>query len=233
MRRFLPFAALIGVALVLGCQDVGTGPDGLVPQFGKPDANGNHDHGGDDGGDGDNPGSPFYEYTFAGDITTEPATPGAKGEGRLDVYLHSCCIDPNVVDLEELDLSRLLMDVPDAKMCFGGGPFPGLRGIHWLSTNNQVVNEVEARFLFDAKDKDDNPIRYRLTLDGNAVTTANAAAGDGIFPPEVGETMRVTFTTFSIGPQRNKEKNACSDADVITTTSVQITGTLVDPHPER
>ena len=36
MRRFLPFAALIGVALVLGCQDVGTGPDGLVPQFDKP-----------------------------------------------------------------------------------------------------------------------------------------------------------------------------------------------------
>ncbi len=33
MRRFLPFAALLGVALVLGCQDVGTGPDGLVPQF--------------------------------------------------------------------------------------------------------------------------------------------------------------------------------------------------------
>ena len=43
MRRFLPFAALLGVALVLGCQDVGTGPDGLVPQFkrggnGKPGA---------------------------------------------------------------------------------------------------------------------------------------------------------------------------------------------------
>ena len=35
MRRFLPFAALVGVALVLGCQDVGTGPDGLVPQFDK------------------------------------------------------------------------------------------------------------------------------------------------------------------------------------------------------
>ena len=35
MRRFFPFAALLGVALVLGCQDVGTGPDGLVPQFKK------------------------------------------------------------------------------------------------------------------------------------------------------------------------------------------------------
>ena len=34
MRRFLPFAALLGVALVLGCQDLGSvGPDG--PQFDK------------------------------------------------------------------------------------------------------------------------------------------------------------------------------------------------------
>ena len=115
-----------------------------------------------------------------------------------------------MVDLEELDLSKLLMNVPDAKMCFGGGPFPGLRGIHWLSTNNQVVNEVEARFLFKAFDKGGNEIRYYLTLDGNAVTTTPSAAGDGIFPPEVGETMTVTFTTFSIGAQRNKEKNACS-----------------------
>ena len=37
MRRFLPFAALLGVALVLSCQEQGpVGPDGLVPQFAKP-----------------------------------------------------------------------------------------------------------------------------------------------------------------------------------------------------
>ena len=38
MRRFLPFAALLGVAFVLGCQDVGTGvvaSDGSGPQFAK------------------------------------------------------------------------------------------------------------------------------------------------------------------------------------------------------
>ena len=38
MRRFLPFAALLGVALVLGCQDLGSGPVepyGLEPQFAK------------------------------------------------------------------------------------------------------------------------------------------------------------------------------------------------------
>ena len=38
MRRFFPFAALLGVAFVLGCQDVGTGvvaSDGPGPQFAK------------------------------------------------------------------------------------------------------------------------------------------------------------------------------------------------------
>ena len=38
MRRFFPFAALLGVAFVLGCQDLGTGPVepyGLGPQFAK------------------------------------------------------------------------------------------------------------------------------------------------------------------------------------------------------
>ena len=36
MRRFLPLAALLGVALVLGCQDLApVGPDGLVPQFAR------------------------------------------------------------------------------------------------------------------------------------------------------------------------------------------------------
>ncbi len=41
MRRFVPLAALLGVAFVLGCQDVGTGmvaSDGPGPQFAKPGA---------------------------------------------------------------------------------------------------------------------------------------------------------------------------------------------------
>ena len=88
------------------------------------------------------------------------------------------------------------------------------------------MNEVEARFLFDALDKNDNQIGYRLTLDGTVTETTDV--GDGIFPPEFGETMTVTFTTFSIRASRNKEKNACSDAGG-TTTSVLLLGTLEDP----
>ena len=50
MRRFLPFAALLGMAFVLGCQDVGTGvvaSDGSGPQFGGVKHPGPHNEGGD------------------------------------------------------------------------------------------------------------------------------------------------------------------------------------------
>ncbi len=221
--------ALLSTVFLLGCQEQGSepvGPEG--PQFSHKTSH--NPGGGDDGGD--NPGSPFYEYTFAGDITTDPTTPGANSNTSTqdDVYLHSCCIDPKVVDLEELDLTKLLVNVQDADDCFGTGPFPGLKGIVWLSTNNQVVNEVEARFLFDAKDKDGiDSLRYYLTLDGTV--TDSTDFDDGIFPPEVGETMTVTFTTFSIGAQRNKEKNACSHTGSppgTTPTSVLLLGRVDD-----
>ena len=75
MRRFLPFAALFGVALVFGCQDLApVGPDGLEPQFGKPDTNGDHDHGGDDGKES-------ATVTLAGGMTTT----GLELVGRNDV----------------------------------------------------------------------------------------------------------------------------------------------------
>ena len=61
MRRFLPFAALIGVALVLGCQDVGTGPVGPDrPQFDKPTPN--HDHGDD--------GDLLFDVTLTGNVSS-------------------------------------------------------------------------------------------------------------------------------------------------------------------
>ncbi len=85
MRSFLPFAALLGVALVLGCQDVGTGvvaSEGLVPQFhhGK----GHDDRGGGGGGgitnfvaaitntDHDHP--PFTAFPASSTVTTLGAT---------------------------------------------------------------------------------------------------------------------------------------------------------------
>ena len=55
MRRFFPFAALLGVAFVLGCQDVGTGvvaSDGAGPQFAKGGEPGKPGGGGGSGGGG-------------------------------------------------------------------------------------------------------------------------------------------------------------------------------------
>ena len=69
MRRFFPFAALLGVALVLGCQDLGTGPDGLVPQFTHKDG---AEHGkgkGGGGGGGGKPSVPIVNVTVAGGVT--------------------------------------------------------------------------------------------------------------------------------------------------------------------
>ena len=90
MRRFLPFAALLGVALVLGCQDVGTGPDGLVPQFKKdkgcPDS-GHPSCGKDDKVTED----AAYTVTNSGDITTNPSSimngtaAGPKGGTSIDI----------------------------------------------------------------------------------------------------------------------------------------------------
>ena len=62
MRSFLPFAALLGVALLLGCQDLGSGPvgpDGLVPQF----THKNSEHG-NRGGKDDDDGTTIFEVTF-------------------------------------------------------------------------------------------------------------------------------------------------------------------------
>ena len=99
----------------------------------------------------------------------------------------------------------------------------------------QGVKDVIARFLFDAFDKGGREIRYRLLLDGIAdPTVANGDLDDGIFPPEVDENTTVTFSTFSIGAQRNKEKNACSGAGDLSQlpgffTTTEILGVDVDP----
>ena len=175
MRRFLPFAALLGVALVLGCQDLGSvGPDGLEPQFAKPGACEPPDDpphpscGGDEDG-GDNLGSPVYTYTFfgpddpddpsgeippPGDIMTDPRTaigaPGGNNQG--DVGLQGCC--GHSADEELILTNNLLVDPVGggASTCFGGSENLTLvTFLGGLNPDKKNMNEVEARFLFDAK----------------------------------------------------------------------------------
>ena len=59
--------ALLSAVFILGCQDLGSGPvgpEGVVPQFNKPNKNGDHNHGADDGG------GPTYNISMIdGDIS--------------------------------------------------------------------------------------------------------------------------------------------------------------------
>ncbi len=87
MRRFLSFAALLGVALVLGCQDLGSGPvgpDGLEPQFAKKDCTAEPTHPGckDDDGGGEG-GDPSYTVTHdVSFLTTDPIRDGRPSLGK-------------------------------------------------------------------------------------------------------------------------------------------------------
>ena len=107
MRRFLPFAALLGVAILLGCQDIGTGPDGLVPQFNKPSSiseidcialgkvfeNG-HCHGGGGGDPVVDPGTLFNSpgFTCGGGATSTGGTSFGTvnfNQPRDDSHMHA------------------------------------------------------------------------------------------------------------------------------------------------
>ena len=78
MRRFLPFAALLGVALVLGCQDVGTGPEGLVPQF-------SHKPGHIKGGDGGKVLVPLVNVTVTGGMESVDETTGIVNTQQMEL----------------------------------------------------------------------------------------------------------------------------------------------------
>ncbi len=85
MRRFLPFAALLGVALVLGCQDMApVGPDGLVPQFAK-------------GGNKNKDDRPTYFITVDGDIRSPEALTRAVRTPELLI------VDEVLMDLSFFD----------------------------------------------------------------------------------------------------------------------------------
>jgi hypothetical protein len=117
MRRFLPFAALIGVALVLGCQDVGTGPDGLVPQFDKKGtgdcANGKpiHCHGGDDDSSGGT-GRALADVTITGGMVTDQSQEVNLEENNNTLKFNASAFGIAVINLE-IDLAKTLEETPD------------------------------------------------------------------------------------------------------------------------
>ena len=71
MRSSLPFAALLGVALLLGCQDVGpVGPDGLEPQFSHRPGSCKGHHKDDPNCDGGGGGGGGQNFVFVDVIVT-------------------------------------------------------------------------------------------------------------------------------------------------------------------
>ena len=241
MRRFFAFAALLGVALVLGCQDVGTGPAGSDgPQFHvdldkHPEG---HGGGGDgDGGGGDNPGSPFYEYTFTkGPLTMDLVPAGARptvgnsqaGEIVLRAHFHD--------EMEKLNLSAALVDQFGARTCFGGVGGVGGDDVQFVTFSGVLrptkknKNDVKARFFLGSKNLDGDSIVYLLDLEGDG-ENATGGAGD-LFPPEDGETMTVTFDHAFLFAQSPGEKNACTgEYSVEGFSSVEVTGRLTELLP--
>ena len=187
--------ALLSAVFILGCQDQApVGPDGLVPQFDQksndpfcPDGvtsrdNKGHCHGDDGDTGGDDPGSPFYQYTFTSSvITTDPSTAiGVRGSPSGNNVSLSCGVEGCADELLELSKDLLLDNIDtDRQECFGDEPFTTQL---WNGHVSPIKggNGLFANFLFEADDKGGKKIPYRLRLFSSAV--------DGIFPPEVGET---------------------------------------------
>ena len=232
--------ALLSAVFILGCQDLApVGPDGLVPQFGKvkncdpPDPHPSCE-GDDSGSGGDNPGSPFYAYTFTnGPLTMDLEPAGARPTvgnsqqgGWVVLRAH---FDP---EIEKLKLSGDLVDLLDARQCFGGMVDDDVEVVFLqfsgdLRPTKKNKNNVKARFLFGSVNSFGDSIVYLLDLEGDGLRgDGENATGDkegDLFPPEVDQTMTVAFDHAFLFAQSNGEKNACTgDGDVVS--SVIITG---------
>ena len=227
--------ALLSVAFLLGCQEQGSdpvGPEGLGPEFhhGK----GSHADGGGGASSGDNPGASIYEYTFTGDITTDPSPAGARNtagnnnDGTL--VLHGCCgggDGDGPLDSETLILSSDFLanfgTSSEVAACFGG-IFPLENFLGTLRPEKKNMNNVEAIFHFKAWDGDKNEADYILRLDGIVNPT-----GEEIFPPEDEKSTLVTFSLarMTVGQGTNRVNSLCI-GDVKTNFSVLVTGRLTD-----
>ena len=153
MRSFLPFAALLGVALLLGCQDVGTGPDGLVPQFDKPVPGSSHEHGG--GGDDD---QGTFAVTFSQDVIGDGVLLGPHGGKNGLQQEHNVPVD--------LPLSLSFQDkvIGNGATCFGTQDIASGMQVSQVTPSN--TEDAVIRFFFDAKGTDGTDVNYGLTVLG-------------------------------------------------------------------
>ena len=219
MRSFLPFSALLGVALVLGCQDLGTGPvepDGLVPQFAKKNCKGT-DHpppcGKDDGDPPPPPADATFKATFTLDVTGM-ASPlfGPQGGKKL---LSGGGVGQPLISLAFnafLQAANGYSGGEGAK-CFPAGDYGGILGIFQKTPGS---NEAIIHYNFTGKDKvnGDTDIVYALLLRGNLDPAK--------WVPATTEDMAtITGGTFEIAPEHGPGAISCKGTgNVVFTVEV-------------
>ncbi len=196
MRRFLPFAALLGVALLLGCQDVGTGvvaSDGPGPQFAKKNCKGT-DHpppcGKDDGDPPPPPEDAAYTVTHpigdlvVGEIDDAAHNGGKKGKsvgyGNVHNFESITFSDAFIAALKSENL--ISFDDDQIQNCFGAGSFDHLGSFRQGKENKATGTYFIKAFGPDGKTE----IAYSLEVFG----TFDA---DGAFAPGSGEATELEW----------------------------------------
>ena len=211
MRRFLPFATLLGVAFLLGCQDPGSGPVGLEPpQFDKSGSvcAGHCPHNDDDD-------QTKFKVTLQADCATGACDvtgegfllgPDGKKEGlqqehNVDVFL-------NLSSFFQGDVTG------NGTACFGTGqPFSAGMQISQEKPGDPPGN-ANIQFFFKAEGTDNSPVNYVLQL------------LDGVLPgnwPAVGGASTITGGKFNIGQSNGPgRKVACTATDVALLFSIKV-----------
>ena len=212
MRPFLPFAAVLTAAFLLGCQDPGSEPvgpesvgpqfaEGGVPQFAKKNCK-DTNHPPPCGG-GEEPPPPItFTATFSGD--------DVSGVVELQENFQSSVHSPVTLILS------FLKEAPDdggytgaqGSTCFGGDVFSG--GVAITVRSNNLTN-AELRMNFDAKGTDGRTVNYGLGLFGTMAS----------WPPTTGNDITITGGTFEVNHSGGPGKNvACIGEGTLAFTAV-------------
>ncbi|MDX1644864.1 MAG: hypothetical protein R3244_10960, partial [Thermoanaerobaculia bacterium] len=148
--------------------------------------------------------------------TTDPLTGlGTSGAGGTMV-MDGCC---DAVQ-EDLVLSDALLDLVDGTgTCFPRGASFTVAFAGHIEADKKTGG-VLARYFFDAFDQSGSALGYEMVLLGGV---------SGPFPPGVGETVTIDWTSGSIGSQgKGKGKNNGCIGDLTTAVAgdtVVVTGT--------
>ncbi len=211
MRPFLPFAAVLTAAFLLGCQDQGSepvGPDVLVlpfePQFDMPGTPGDKCPGAGDRDlkghchDGEEP-TPAGTFTVlhVGDVTTipSPITDGRPGLGKkgTSVTFGGVYSTDQIVLSDDFVTNQSLPPF-DRSACFPGGQ-GGVRafggGIRGGFRQGKGSNEVTGQYVFEALGIDGSPLWYSIELTGTFTTSVSGAA---LAPASKDAFSRVTWS---------------------------------------